>query len=324
MDVPLAAVGIEYLFIPGSLPEWFALVALTLIAAECLRRELGNPSAIVVGVGVVFACLVMGNMSLAVALCAASVGAHLWRRSGHTLAVRTSRGAAGEILLVLGGYVVYEMSRVHLQSSYLAARANALRVAEIEKSVRLFFEGDLQSLALSWRPVVVVLTNYYQLGFLAIVTGTILWLFLADDDNYRLMRNSLGISCILGVTAFALMPTAPPRLMAEFNIMDTASLLGRQSLFVNDYAAIPSLHVGWMALAGYCLGRSIGGTWGPLVKFLPGFSMALTVMITGNHYWLDGVVGTAITLGPALIAVHLLGQTDARMDEVPQPALPLP
>jgi hypothetical protein len=276
----------------------------------------------VVASGVVAAYTVMGNVSLAFAIAAASVGALLWRRSGHSLVVRSSRGATGEILLVLGGYVIYEMSRVHLQASYLTARANALSVVGLEKDLRLFFERDLQAAALSWRPFIEVVTAYYQVGFLAFVTGVVLWLFLADNENYRLMRNSLGISCVFAIIAFSLFPTAPPRLMAEFNIIDTASLVGRHSLFANEYAAIPSLHVGWMALAGYCLGRSIGGPAGSVVKWLPGMAMAFTVVLTGNHWWIDGVVGTAFALGPALVAVHLTGERDLKMEEATPPALP--
>ena len=319
MDVPLELVGIEYLFLPGSVLSWVALGALTVTAGECLRRELGKPSAIVVSAGVLLAYIVMGNMSLAVALAAASVGALVWRRAGHRLVERSSRGAAGEILLVLGGYALYELARVHLESSYLAARGNALKVVDIEKELGLFFEADLQSLFLSWRPLVELATNYYQFGFLASVTAVVLWLFLADDDNYRLMRNSLGISCLLGVLAISLFPAAPPRLMAEFNIVDTTSLIGRQALFANEYASVPSLHVGWMALAGYCVGRSIGGTRGQLLKFLPGITMAITVIVTGNHWWLDAVIGTAFALGPALVAVHLTSETGGSLDEVAPP-----
>lgn len=315
MDVRLEFIGIEYLFIPGSIFEWVSLAVLTVLAGIVLRGELGRVPALIVSVSVLVAYSVMGDFSLAVAIALAAVGAQLWRRAGRPLVRRRPRKAALEILLVLGGYSLYSLARVHSESTYMTARENALRVADFEKSLGLFFEQDLQSLIIGWEPAVQAVTAYYQLGFFSTVTCVLLWLFLADDRNYRLMRNSLGISCLLATIAFSVFPTAPPRLMAEFGIVDTASMLGNPSVFANDYAAIASLHVGWMALAGYVLGRSIGGRLGTVVKFVPGVTMAFTVVLTGNHWWVDGVVGTVFALGPALLMVHVFGPRETDVSE---------
>jgi hypothetical protein len=102
--------------------------------------------------------------------------------------------------------------------------------------------------------------SVYSFLYLAVVVGVLLWLYLVDRRNYRLMRNSMGISALLAVGLIALLPVAPPRLLPESGLVDTVIAVGnREHGFVNEYAAIPSLHVGWMALAGYALGRSLGG-----------------------------------------------------------------
>ncbi|MGH2611220.1 MAG: phosphatase PAP2 family protein, partial [Tepidiformaceae bacterium] len=113
-------------------------------------------------------------------------------------------------------------------------------------------------------------------------------------------------------------PTAPPRLLAEAGVVDTVVAQGRTHNFTNEYAAIPSLHVGWMALAGYALARSVGGRWRLLIATVPGLAMGITVMATGNHFWLDGVIGTAVAVGPAL----LLTRFDSGRVRLPRPLLP--
>jgi hypothetical protein len=59
-----------------------------------------------------------------------------------------------------------------------------------------------------------------------------------------------------------------------------------------------------MVLAGVVLAMSIGGRKGVLLGVIPGLVMGTTVVVTGHHYWVDGVVGSAIGLLP-LAAVWL-------------------
>jgi hypothetical protein len=99
----------------------------------------------------------------------------------------------------------------------------------------------------------------------------------------------------------ALYPVAPPRLVPDAAMIDTIAYYGRTHAFANEYAAIPSLHVGWMAAAGFFLARSMRGRRGAVLGVMPGTVMAVTVIVTGNHFWVDGLVGAAYTLGAALI-----------------------
>ncbi|MBI5289281.1 MAG: hypothetical protein HY873_09970, partial [Chloroflexi bacterium] len=49
------------------------------------------------------------------------------------------------------------------------------------------------------------------------------------------------------------------------------------------------------------LGRSLGGWRGTVVAVLLGPLMLLTVIATGNHFWIDGLVGFAFTAGPIFV-----------------------
>ena len=55
---------------------------------------------------------------------------------------------------------------------------------------------------------------------------------------------------------------APPRLVPEAGIIDSFAARGREQIFVNQYAAIPSLHVGWLAACGVLVALSVGRWWG--------------------------------------------------------------
>jgi hypothetical protein len=110
------------------------------------------------------------------------------------------------------------------------------------------------------------------------------------------------------VITIALYPVAPPRLFPAIGVIDTHDLLGRRHGFINEFAAVPSLHVGWTITAGYALCRSWRGHVWRYLAYIPGLVMAVTVVMTGNHYWFDGVVGVSFTLIPAII---LSGRADA-------------
>lgn len=244
--------------------------------------------------------LATGSLVLVAALALVMVLA--WRR-GVALGERLLTVSAGrELAYVLGGLSLYKLARRGVESPPEAAMANASRVIELERSLGLFIEPRLQRLVIPHDSAVHAFSWHYAFGFQTFVAAGLLWLYLADPPHYRLLRNCLGISALLAVTTVAVFPAAPPRLMATSGVVDTFTLLGRPLAFTNEFAAVPSLHVGWSWLTGHVIGRSIGGRWGLAFRVLPGTLMLFSVMITGNHYWLDGALGA----GYCMVTVLLL------------------
>ena len=73
----------------------------------------------------------------------------------------------------------------------------------------------------------------------------------------------------------------------------------------NQYAAMPSLHVGWSLLVGIALARASGRRIAyPFALLLPS-AMALTIVMTANHYVLDAVVGAAVAVLALALASRL-------------------
>jgi hypothetical protein len=86
---------------------------------------------------------------------------------------------------------------------------------------------------------------------------------------------------------------APPRL-AHLGLVDTvtersqAYRILQPPAFVNQYAAMPSLHVGWDLLVGLTIVSAASATWLRMVGRLMPVLMAVATVATANHYLLDG------------------------------------
>jgi hypothetical protein len=152
--------------------------------------------------------------------------------------------------------------------------------------------------------------------FLSTFIGVFLWMSFNAPTVYRMMRNAVGVATFSALAVFALIPLAPPRLTEASGMVDSHARVGLVHGFVNQYAAMPSLHVGWMALAGWGLAKAIGGWKGRALGVVPPTVMMITVVVTGNHYWLDGIVGTILCLTPAVVFDHL------RTVPAPKPSRP--
>jgi len=281
---------------PGG-PMQAAMLAAALLA--CLfgfKRVAGAGPAALVTVGALGAFVQVGHTAIPLAI--AGAGVLLALRSN--LPRRPGSAFARELGLVLGGFALYELGRFIVVSPEDRAVANAERIISFERASRTFFEPHLQDFVTGSETATRLFNLVYSHSFLAIVAATVLWLYFADPARYRLYRNALAISTALALALILVFPVAPPRLMPELGLADTVVTLGNEHAFANEFAAVPSLHVGWLALTGFVLALPLAGWRRWLVGLGPGLGMGATVVVTGNHYWVDGVIGSAITVGPAV------------------------
>lgn len=221
--------------------------------------------------------------------------------------------ALREGAMIGAGFLIYENGRAAFVGSEDTALSNAAYVSNLEQRLHLLFEPALQRPFLEHESLLRAVNGIYSWAYLPFVLGALFWLYLTNDSTFKLMRNALGISVPLALTTIALFPVAPPRLASANGLVDTHLLLGKLHGFVNPFAAIPSFHVGWTALGGYMLFRSVRGKIRWFWAIVPVSIMAVTVIVTGNHYWIDGVVGCAFALIPAAALSHSLPQNSLRV-----------
>jgi hypothetical protein len=220
-----------------------------------------------------------------------------------------------EIGLILAFYGVYTMVRNQFGSASVApeqAFDNALSVIAIERSLGLFFEHPAQQAFLGVTSFIKALNVFYGTLHFFVTAGSLAWLFLHHPERYRRWRTTLMITTGSALAGFSLFPLMPPRLLGnfgpyggssvEYQFVDTLHTIGglwsfnseaMQSIS-NQYAAMPSLHLAW---AAWCAGVVVPLARRRWVKatFLAYPVVTLfAIVVTGNHYWLDGAAGVAV------------------------------
>jgi len=204
-----------------------------------------------------------------------------------------------ELRLFLAAYLVYTMARWIFVGDLGQAKDHARWIFELEQHVGLAVEGSVQQ-ALDSSVVSWVLSNLYLAAQLVVVPGALVWLYRRSPAVYRELRNTVVATWMIAVPVFALFPVAPPRL-ADIGIADTVSrqasveLTGRSTIFYNELAAVPSLHVGFAVAVGLALARVVEPRWAKGLALLWGPLVSLSVVATGNHYLFDIAAGLAVT-----------------------------
>jgi hypothetical protein len=126
--------------------------------------------------------------------------------------------------------------------------------------------------------------------------------------HYRAARTWLMTSTFIGLIGFTLLPTCPPRLLsAGHGFVDTMAQYSSYGWWggaasapkglggmTNQYAAMPSLHVGWALWCGVMLWRYGRTRTAKVAAVAYPLLTTIVVMGTANHYFLDAVAGAAV------------------------------
>jgi hypothetical protein len=216
---------------------------------------------------------------------------------------------AAEIILIATALPLYYLVRGFTHERVELAFDHAGQLIDLEKTLGIFWEADLQDLVLPYSWLVDSLNSIYLYGHLPVILVVALWLYFWHRPHYLLMRNAILISGAIGLIVYASYPVAPPRFMIEFGFEDTildqygVSRLANPWFFRNEYAAVPSLHFGWNLLAGVAMWLA---SRNPAVRafavFVPLATLA-AVVLTANHYFLDAVAGALTVAVGAAIAL---------------------
>jgi hypothetical protein len=288
--------------LPAGQFEWLELLAILAIIAVTMLVVSGW-STVLLGISVGFASYLYDHQIFipVVIAVAGTIAFALGVRAGQAPA---GWRAAKEAALLAAGFVIYEWGRTQVIGSFDRADANAQRIMAFERRIGLAIEEPLQKFVVRHETLVERFNWIYSFAFLSFVIAAIFYLYVSNERLYRVYRTSLGISALLALVTIALIPTAPPRLAIDSGMLSTHELVGKAHGFVNPYAAMPSLHVGWVALAGFMLSRATRGPARWFWATVPVTVMTLTVMSTGNHYWMDGAVGAAFGIVPAMLLLR--------------------
>jgi hypothetical protein len=226
--------------------------------------------------------------------------------------------AAVETALVCALFALWQLANRATHTHIAGGLANGRWLWHAERVLHVPSEVWFQKLILGHPDLVRATNYYYATAHLTGMAVFLVWLWLRHRDRYPAWRNIVAI--FTGISLLIeMIPVAPPRLIGGTGLVDTAILYGQSvyafvgSGLADQYAAMPSIHVGWaliIAIACYRCSPSrwrwIGGVHGVLTCFV--------VVATANHYWFDGA-GAAVVLAVAWVAQRGLAKVTARVRE---------
>ena len=206
-----------------------------------------------------------------------------------------------ELTAVAVAALIYYLVRGAVSDRADEAFQRARDILALEQRLRLDWETAIHEAILGSNALIDFANGAYFWGHMPLLIALAIWLWRSHRDIWRSFRNALLISAAAGMVSYFLFPTAPPRLMPELGYIDTLALRAAPAyqaqevgLFVNPYAALPSLHVGWALLAGLAVWRTSKHPAMRAVAVAIPLSQSWAVVATANHWTLDAVAGLAV------------------------------
>ena len=256
---------------------------------------------------------------LAILLVLAGVLRWQQKRTGRAPRLRWLPKGGSDALLQLSLFVMadilYETVRGVAESNASTAFANARVIVELEQNTGLFFEQGLQTWAMGQRALIDFANFMYVNSHFVITTTLLVWLYLRHNDRFYFVRNMFMVAMGLALVGYVLMPTAPPRFFPELGFVDTIAYYvnvkhdsGLVALFFNPYAAVPSMHVAFALMVSIPTMLIVRNRAAKVLWALYPLVVTFVVVVTGNHWVFDAIVGAAVAGTSALVAKHVLSR----------------
>lgn len=239
-----------------------------------------------------------------------------------------------EIGILIAVWGAYTLARMAVVDDVAQAKANARALLDIERLLYLDPELSIVHWVDAHKAVALVTCYAYASLHYVVTASVVVWTRLRRPEIFPYARDTLVLATLIALACYWLIPMAPPRLIgdgfidvmasyADFGWWGThASAPPGTAPWTNEFAAFPSMHVGWAVWCGWMLTgartrpvRLLGLTYPVFVTFV--------VVATGNHFLLDAVAGAAAIIVSAHIArvwhrdrLRTLRSLTVRADEV--------
>ncbi|WP_190112600.1 bifunctional glycosyltransferase 87/phosphatase PAP2 family protein [Streptomyces cinnamoneus] len=230
-----------------------------------------------------------------------------------------------ELMLIRVGYWVYSYVRGQAPDSRSLAESHGRQIIGVEEFLHIDVEHGFNHFVagVGWLKDSM---NYYYGTFHFLVPLSLLgYLYLRRPATYRWARTALGFATLMALVGFWLYPLAPPRLMPGHGFIDTAN--GPQDLshpdfgalteLSNQYAAMPSLHIGWSLWCGVVIAVVASTSWTKWLGMLYPLLTFSVIVGTANHYVLDAAGGALVVASGFGIQYVLTGPGRGALAVIP-------
>ena len=238
---------------------------------------------------------------------------------------------AALVLAVIG---VYFLARGIAPERVEASVTVTRQLIAFEQALHIFAEPEIQEASIRSHAVKEAANFIYAYLHFPVLAVVGVWLWWRGRDRFLFMRNVMFVSMVIGVVFYYALPAAPPRLMAlhgyDLGFVDTvfggdtAVSYAQPSLVRNDYAAIPSFHFGWIALASAAIWVNTSSRALRALALLLSVAMTWAIVASANHFFVDMALGGLVVAISWWTAARLTGRTTRRTPPTSAAIIPFP
>ncbi|MGW0991745.1 phosphatase PAP2 family protein [Streptomyces sp. NPDC002523] len=204
-----------------------------------------------------------------------------------------------EVLLIAVSYWTYSLVRNAVPEQRGDALRNADRIWQLEHHLGIAVEASVNHTVNTVNWLIVGMNYYYATLHFIITLGVLVWLYHWHPGRYAASRLVLFATTGVALVGYYLYPLAPPRLMNGGRFVDTVMIhhtwgsmaSGDLKHMSNQYAAMPSMHIGWSLWCGLTVFALASVPWARVLGLLYPATTLLVIVSTANHFWLDAVGG---------------------------------
>src|SRR5688572_8466325 len=200
-----------------------------------------------------------------------------------------------QIVLFCGAYWLYRIVRGMVDTRAAEAFDNARTLIDVERALGLFVEPSVHAWASGSALIIDAASWMYVNSHFVVTVFTLAWLYLWRNERFYFVRNMFMVAMGIALIGYAAFPTAPPRFMPEWGFTDSVAQFtgvdaekGSASVLFNPYAAIPSMHVAFALMLGVTMAHIVRRRWARALWLAYAPVVTFVVVVTANHWWLDG------------------------------------
>ncbi|MDT4922930.1 MAG: hypothetical protein QOG01_643 [Pseudonocardiales bacterium] len=207
-----------------------------------------------------------------------------------------------EIAIIAFGYWLYTLGRNAIPEQASIALRHGRSIQHLQDILHLNWELSFNQWVATQEWLAQSMDYYYATLHFIVTPAVMVWLFVRRPHIYRGARTVLVTTTLIALLGFYIYPTAPPRLLPEFGYVDTLlkyhtwGSLADPSIaeHSNQFAAMPSLHIGWAVWCGIVIFVCARRTWVRLLGVVYPIGTLAVIVGTANHFILDAVGGVIV------------------------------
>ncbi|MER7663909.1 phosphatase PAP2 family protein [Streptomyces sp. NPDC096193] len=231
-----------------------------------------------------------------------------------------------EVLLIAVSYWTYSLIRNAVPEQKTQALHNADWIWRVEQTLGIAVEQSVNHAVNSVTWLIVSMNYYYATLHFIVTIGVLVWLYRWHPGRYAAARLALFATTGVALVGYYLYPLAPPRLMGNQDFVDTVLVhhtwgsmaSGNLKNMSNQYAAMPSMHIGWSLWCGLIICAVATAPWARILGLLYPTATLVVIVATANHFWLDAVGGMICLVFGFALSYVWFGAAPHRLPRLPE------